>query len=343
MILTSISKLVKGIDLTESEMKVTMTEIMDGNATPAQIASLITALRMKGETVEEIAGAARAMRKKLTLVKQIPFLKRVVAVDTCGTGGDNTSTFNISTTAAFIVAGAGIKVAKHGNRSVSSRCGSADLLECLGVRIEIPLHKVEECLKQVGIVFLFAPSFHPAMKHAVGPRKEIGIRTIFNILGPLTNPALAKNQLLGVYEPGLTEIMARVLGRLGSQRAMVVCGNDGLDEITITGQTRISELKSGKVKTYSIRPRDFGVEKGRLEDIKGGNPKDNARITLSILKGEKGPGRDIVLVNAAAALMISSCAKNFLQGTAMARESIDSGNALKKLEQLIAFTNACYT
>ena len=340
MILEAISKLVTEQNLTESEMKATIQEIMEGRTTPAQIASFLTALRMKGETVEEITGAAKAMRQKLVSPQQTP-LKRFQTVDTCGTGGDHAQTFNISTTAALVVAGAGAYVAKHGNRSVSSRCGSADLLERLGVKIAIPPHKAEECLHTEGIVFLFAPSFHPAMKHAIGPRKEIGIRTIFNLLGPLTNPLRTQHQLLGVYDPALTEIFARVLKRLGSQRAMVVCGSDGLDEITITGPTRISELKDGKVRTFSIKPQDFGIKKGRLEDIKGGGSEDNAHITLRILKGEKGPRRDIVVLNAAATLVVSSRAKNLPEGIALAQDSIDRGKALHKLEKLIEFTNAC--
>ena len=341
MILEAISHLVNKQDLTESEMTAAMQEIMEGHATPAQIASFLTALRMKGETVAEITGAAKAMRQRLISFGQRSHRKRILMVDTVGTGGDQANTFNISTTAAFVVAGAGAYVAKHGNRSVSSRCGSADLLERLGVNIEIPPSKAEECLRSVGIVFLFAPSFHPAMKHAIGPRKEIGIRTIFNLLGPLTNPLLARHQLLGVYEPGLTEMFARVLNRLGSRRAMVVCGQDGLDEITITAPTRISELKGRRVKSYLIRPRDFGIKTGKLDDIKGGSPEDNARITLRILKGEKGPRRDIVLLNAAATLVVSSRAKNFTQGIALAQESIDRGKALHKLEELIEFTTTC--
>lgn len=341
MILEAIAHLVNKQDLTESGMTAAMQEIMEGHATPAQIASFLTALRMKGETVAEITGAARAMRQRLISAGQRSHRKRILMVDTVGTGGDQSNTFNISTTAAFVVAGAGAYVAKHGNRSVSSRCGSADLLERLGVNIEIPPSKAEECLRSVGIVFLFAPSFHPAMKHAIGPRKEIGIRTIFNLLGPLTNPLLARHQLLGVYEPGLTEMFARVLHRLGSRRAMVVCGQDGLDEITITAPTRISELKGRRVKSYLIRPRDFGIKTGKLDDIKGGSPEDNARITLRILKGEKGPRRDIVLLNAAATLVVSSRAKNFTQGIALAQESIDRGKALHKLEELIEFTTTC--
>ena len=341
MILQAISHLVNKQDLTESGMTAAMQEIMEGQATPAQIASFLTALRMKGETVAEITGAAKAMRQRLISSGQRSHRKRILMVDTVGTGGDQANTFNISTTAAFVVAGAGAYVAKHGNRSVSSQCGSADLLERLGVHIEIPPSKAEECLRSVGIVFLFAPSFHPAMKHAIGPRKEIGIRTIFNLLGPLTNPLLARHQLLGVYEPGLTEIFARVLNRLGSRRAMVVCGQDGLDEITITAPTRISELKGRRVKSYLIRPRDFGIKTGKLDDIKGGSPEDNARITLRILKGEKGPRRDIVLLNAAATLVVSSRAKNFTQGIALAQESIDRGKALHKLEELIEFTTTC--
>jgi anthranilate phosphoribosyltransferase len=342
MILDAISKLIKEQNLTESEMKTTIQEIMEGKTTPAQIASFLTALRMKGETVEEITGAVRAMRQKL--ISPPPKASRrttLITVDTCGTGGDHANTFNISTVAALAVAGAGAFVAKHGNRSVSSRCGSADLLERLGVRIEIPPHKVEECLYTVGIVFLFAPAFHPAMKHSIGPRKEMGIRTIFNLLGPLTNPLHARHQLIGVYEASLTEIFARVLKRLGSKRAMVVCGSDGLDEITITGSTKISELKNGKVRTYTIRPQDFGIKKGILDDIRGGSPEDNARITLSILKGEKGPRRDITLLNTAAALVVSSRAKNFPEGIALAQNSLDHGKALHKLEKLIEFTHAC--
>jgi len=341
MILEAIAHLVNKQNLTESGMTAAMQEIMEGHATPAQIASFLTALRMKGETVAEITGAAKAMRQRLISAGQRSRRKRILIVDTVGTGGDQSNTFNISTTAAFVVAGAGAYVAKHGNRSVSSRCGSADLLERLGVNIEIPPSKAEECLGSVGIVFLFAPSFHPAMKHAIGPRKEIGIRTIFNLLGPLTNPLLARHLLLGVYEPGLTEMFARVLHRLGSQRAMVVCGQDGLDEITITAPTRISELKGKRVKSYLIRPRDFGIKTGKLDDIKGGSPEDNARITVRILKGEKGPRRDIVLLNAAATLVVSSRAKNFTQGIALSEESIDRGKALHKLEELIEFTTTC--
>lgn len=337
MIVESISKLIKKRNLTESEMRSIIREIMEGKTTPAQIASFLTALRMKGETVEEITGAANALRENLSPSFNCSSLQ---AVDTCGTGGDYADTFNISTISAFVTAGAGAYVAKHGNRSVSSRCGSADLLEQLGVKIEIPPSLVGECLKSIGIVFLFAPLFHPAIKYTIGPRKEIGIRTIFNLLGPLTNPLQTQYQLLGVYDPSLTEIFARVLKRLGVKRAMVVCGSDGLDEITITGPTQISELKNGKVKTFFIKPNDFGIKKGKLEDIRGGTPQENARIALQILNGEKGPRRDIVVLNTAAALVVCSRAKNFLEGITLAENSLDSRKALQKLEDLIQFTNA---
>jgi len=265
--------------------------------------------------------------------------KIFIVVDTCGTGGDRSKTFNISTTAAFVVAGCGIAVAKHGNRSVSSGCGSADVLQALGINIELRPAEVEECLKELGIGFLFAPLFHEAMKYALGPRREIGIRTIFNILGPLTNPANARAQVLGVYDPALTSIMAKVLGRLGSTHAFVVHGSDGLDEITITGETKVSEWYKGRVRNYTIKPQDFGIKKGRLKDLLGGGPEENAKILVGILEGKKGPKRDIVLLNAAAAIIASGKAKGFKEGIKLAEESIDSGAARRKLEVLREFSN----
>lgn len=329
-----IEKIIKHQNLNEQEMTECMREIMEGKATPAQIASFITALRMKGETVDEITGAANVMREKCIKIKS----ESSVVLDTCGTGGDSAGTVNISTISAFVVAGAGIAVAKHGNRSVSSKCGSADVLKELKVNIETKPEVAERCLNEIGITFIFAPLFHPAMKHAIGPRREIGIRTIFNILGPLTNPAGAKYQLLGVYDPSLTDILAHVLQRFGSKHAMVVHG-DGLDEITITGTTKVSELKDGKVLNYIIDPEKFGLRKYPLSSIKGGEPTENAKTMLNVLKGEDGPVTDATLLNAGAAIMIAGVAENIKEGIERAKESIKSGKALEKLNKLIQLTN----
>lgn len=335
MIKEAISKVVTGVNLAEAEAETVMREIMQGEATDAQIAAYITGLRMKGETVEEITGSARVMREKAVPIRlDAPF-----QVDTCGTGGDLSHTFNISTTVAFVVAGSGVAVAKHGNRSVSSKSGSADVLQALGINIEIPAQRVEECLRETGIAFLFAPLMHQAMKFAIGPRREIGIRTIFNLLGPLTNPAGVKAQIMGVYAAELTETLARALGNLGIRRAFVVHGMDGLDEITITGGTTVSEYHNGRVKDYTIHPSDFGLPVGKREDLRGGDAKENAAITLEILNGRKGARRDIVLLNAAAGLAASGKVVEIRDGIAAAAESIDSGAALKKLEQLKKFTN----
>jgi anthranilate phosphoribosyltransferase len=334
MIKEAISILIEGIDLSESEMSNTMREIMEGRATDAQIGAFLTALRLKGETIDEITGAAKVMREKALSIKAPEG-----TVDTCGTGGDMAHTFNISTTAAFVVAGVGIPVAKHGNRSVSSKSGSADLLQALGVNIELPPEKVEKCLMDVGFGFLFAPLFHGAMKYALGPRREIGIRTVFNILGPLTNPAGTKYQVLGVYSSGLTETIANVLGNLGCLHAFVVHGEDGLDEITITGRTKISELKDRRIESYFIDPTDFGIKLGKVEDLLGGEAKENAEITINILKGEKGPKRDIVLLNASSAIVASGKANDLKEGIAIAQKSIDSGVALRKLEEIRKATN----
>ena len=337
MIREAISKVVEKNDLTRDEMIACMDEIMTGQATQAQIGSFITALRMKGETVEEITGAAMVMREKA--VKIGSYNKIVDLVDTCGTGGSGTNTFNISTTTAFVVSGAGLKVAKHGNKSVSSQCGSADVIKELGVNIDIPPDKVKECIDKIGIGFLYAPLFHGAMKHAIGPRREIGIRTIFNILGPLTNPANANCQVLGVYREELTEVLANVLKNLGTKRAFVVHGLDTLDEITITGKTKISELKDKSVKTFYITPEDFGIKSAQLKDIKGGDSKENAAIVREVLEGKKGPRQDVVLLNSSAALVAGGLARDFKEGIRIAKESISSGKAMDKLKKLIEFTN----
>lgn len=335
MIQKAISKIVDGSSLAESEMIEVMNQIMTGGASDAQIGSFITALRMKGETVEEITGAARVMREKALHIDA----GGGSVVDTCGTGGDSLGTFNISTTAAFIAAGAGAKVAKHGNRSVSSRSGSADVLRSLGVNIEVEVEKVEECLAGAGIGFLFAPLLHGAMKYAIGPRREIAMRTIFNILGPLTNPAGANCQVMGVYDENLTETLATTLGNLGSSHAMVVHGMDGLDEITLTTSTKISELKDGKVTTSNFIPKGFGLATCVMDDLKGGDSEDNALITLGILKGEKGAKRDISLINAAAAIYVAGLSADLKEGLEKATESVDSGAALDKLERLKEISN----
>jgi anthranilate phosphoribosyltransferase len=336
MIKEAIAKAVDKEDLTEAEMMEVMNEVMGGRATPAQIAALITALRMKGETVEEVTGAARIMRQKATRIDA----RSTVIVDPVGTGGDRMNSFNISTTTAFVVAAAGITVAKHGNRAVSSGCGSADVLEALGVNISAEPEIVEECIQQIGIGFLFAPRLHGAMKYAIEPRREIGIRTIFNMLGPLTNPAGATAQLIGVYDPQLTEMFAGVLKNLGTKRAFVVHGFDGLDEVTVTGQTRVSELKDGLITTYNIDPIDIFGETYPGEELVGGDPSVNAQITKDVLTGKDGARRKIVLLNAALALMAGEKPKDIQEGIAMAEECIDSGAAIKKLQALIELSNS---
>lgn len=335
MIKEAISKLTEKIHLTDTEAEVVMREIMEGQATAPQIAAYLTALRMKGETVEEITGSARVMREKAVRIRSA----HPNVVDTCGTGGDRMNTFNISTTTAFVVAGAGIPVAKHGNRSVSSTCGSADVLKTLGVRIDCPPEKVEECLSEIGIGFLFAPLYHGAMKHAIGPRQEIGIRTIFNILGPLTNPAGASIQVLGVYNSELTDLIAQVLMNLGSFHCFCVWGHDGLDEITITTKTKICEGKAGTIKCYHVEPKDFGIPLAQLKDIQGGTPAQNGRIIQDILNGLKGPKRDIVLMNAAPAIVAAGKAKTLQDGVKYAAEAIDTGAACEKLDALKSMTN----
>jgi anthranilate phosphoribosyltransferase len=321
-------------NLSETEMSMMIEEIFSGAATPAQIGAFMAALAAKGETFEELAGAARVMRRKAARI-QAP---GATVVDTCGTGGDGGGTFNISTTTAFVVAGCGVTVAKHGNRSVSSRCGSADVVEALGVNLDAPPEVVEEALGAVGIGFLFAPLFHGAMKHAAAARREVGIRSIFNMLGPLTNPAAATCQLLGVYAPPLTEMFAQALRLLGTRRAFVVHGHDGLDEISACAPTRISELDGDLIRTYDITPEQLLGRRADRAQIAGGDPARNAAITRSILNGDPGAGRDVVLLNAAAALVAAGRAENLDAGIRLAGESIDAGAARGKLEALVRFT-----
>ncbi|HPP74891.1 MAG TPA: anthranilate phosphoribosyltransferase [Armatimonadota bacterium] len=335
MIKDAIRAVVEGSFLTEDEAAAAMNEIMSGEATPAQIACLITALRMRGETVDEITGFVRVMREKSVKVTS----SRMPLIDTCGTGGDRLKTFNISTTAAFVVAGAGVAVAKHGNRAASSKCGSADVLDALGVKFAMPAEDVGKCIDECSIGFLFAPALHPAMKHAVGPRKEIGIRTVFNILGPMTNPANAKYQVIGVFLPEFCELMAKVLVRLGTERAMVVHGMDGIDECSTFGPTLVAEISSGEVAISHKNPADFGCNISSVDELAAGElPEENAEMLLSVLKGEKGPRREIVLANAGAAFYVVGKARDLKEGAAMAAESIDSGAALKALENLKKFT-----
>jgi anthranilate phosphoribosyltransferase len=311
-----------------------MLEIMDGAATPAQIAAYLMGLRMKGETVVEIAGSARAMRSRATRIR----VADPLLVDTCGTGGDRAHTFNISTTAAFVVAGSGLTVAKHGNRAVSSRSGSADVLAALGVRIDLPTERVQDCVNEVGIGFLFAPLYHGAMRYCAAPRQEIGVRTLLNVLGPLTNPAGATIQVLGVYDEGLTELLAKVLVHLGTHHCFVVHGMDGLDEVTLTDRTRVSEGKAGVVSSYFLDPSDFGLDRARPRDLAGGTPEENAHTMLEILRGWKGAKRDVVCLNAAPALVAGGKAKTLQRGVELAGKMIDSGAAMEKLERLVAFT-----
>ena len=329
-----LNKIIRKIDLNEEEMSEVISEIFSGNITDAQVGALMAALATKGETFEELAGAAKAMRRKAVRIHS----SSSVIVDTCGTGGDYADTFNISTTAAFVVAGAGVTVAKHGNRSISSQSGSADLLEALGMKLDIAPELVEEAIEEIGIGFLFAPIYHGAMKHVAKARKEVGIRSIFNMLGPLTNPAGANCQLLGVYAPELTEMFAQALRILKSQRVFVVHGHEGLDEISVCGPTRVSDLKDGLIQTYDIYPETYFGDPASPEEIKGGNPSENAKITLGIFDGEKGPRRNIVLINAAAALVAAGSAGDLYEGIGIAKKSIDSGAAKEKLTALIRFT-----
>ena len=328
-------KVVEGFNLSRDEARTAMETIMNGEATDAQIGGFLVAMRLKGETVEEIASFTRVMREKVTRIDA--GTKDVL--DTCGTGGDGAGTFNISTISAFVAAGAGITVAKHGNRSVSSQCGSADVLKELGVDLDITPERISECLKTVGIAFLFAPKLHASMKYAIGPRRELGIRTFFNILGPMTNPAGAQRQLMGVYSEELVEIVAGVLADLGSEKAFVVHGHDGLDEITTTDVTTVAEVRNGTVSMTTINPVDFGIEKAHPDDLKVGTVSENTAIFKAVLSGKHGPKRDIVMLNSAFAICAGGAADTPEEGIKLSKESIDSGAALAKFEALKEFTN----
>ncbi len=335
MIREAISMLVEGKSLSTDQAAQVMNEIMEGEVTPAQFGAFVTALRLKGETVEEIAGLVKVMR-----AKAIPVLIKEPVIDVVGTGGDGKNTFNISTAAAFVVAGAGLKVAKHGNRAASSQSGAADVLEALGVKFDLNAEQVQKSVEEVGIGFMFAPAFHPAMKYAGPPRREIGIRTVFNIIGPLTNPAGARTYLLGVAETSLVEKLALVLQSLDCEHALVVHGEDGLDEITLTGKSQVCELKDGKIHTYTIDPGDFGLVKASLDALKGGTAEENATLLRDILSGKKGPQRDIVILNAAAALVAGNKAESVEEGIKMAMDAVDKGQALDKLKWLVEFSQS---
>ena len=331
----AIHSVVEAKNLSENDAYTVASLIMEGKTTDAQISALLIGLQLKGETIDEITGFVKAMREKAAI---IPCQKDDL-VDTCGTGGDMSGTFNISTLTGMVASAGGCQVAKHGNRSVSSQCGSADLLKALGLKIDISTDQVAKCIDELGFGFLFAPLLHKAMKYAIGPRREIGVRTIFNILGPMTNPAGAKRQLMGVFDGDLTEPLANVLNRLGSSHVMVVHGNDGLDEITLTDKTKVSELKEGQVKTYYIEPEQFGFKRTTLNELKGGDPEKNAKIALSLLDGEKGPRRDMVLLNAGAVMYVGGKTKTIQEGIQRAAEAIDSRKAMDKLEYLKKMTN----
>ncbi len=335
----AIKKVIDLNHLTTDEAEAVLEQIMMGGCAQVEIAALLTALRMKGETVDELTGFARVMRRWATAVRPRFSDPQESLVDTCGTGGDTRGSFNISTAAAFVVAACGARVAKHGNRSVSSRCGSADVMEALGVKIELPAARINECIEEIGIGFLHAPLLHEAMKHVAPVRRQLGVRTIFNMLGPLTNPAGANCQVIGVYAPQLTEMFAQALNNLGTRWALIVHGSDGLDEITITGVTRLTELKDGAIETSEIHPEDFGLAPAPADEIKGGDAKQNAEIILRVLGGEQSARRNIVLLNAAAALIAARKAQDFISGIRLAGEAIDSGAGLAKLQSLIALTN----
>jgi anthranilate phosphoribosyltransferase len=338
MIREAIASLIEGQNLTRAEAESVMNEIMEGAATPAQMASFLTALRMKGETVDEIAGCASVMREKAIRVTPA----RSDIVDTAGTGGDRAGTFNISTTAAFVIAGAGLGVAKHGNRAVSGQCGSADLLEALGINLDLTPAEVARCIDEVGIGFLFAQRLHPAMKNVAPVRKELGIRTVFNLLGPLTNPARTPAQIVGVYDDGLTEPMANVLHALDVRAAFVFHSEDGIDELTTTGINRVTHYDNGSIRTDELDARDLGLERGTREQLHGGNATDNARTTRAILNGEeRGAKREVVLLNSAAALVAGGRAQDLREGLQRAAEAIDAGRAIAAMEGLVALSRSC--
>lgn len=345
IITEAVRALVDRRDLTRIEAAAAMEAIMSGAATNAQIAAFLTALRMKGETVEELIGFAQVMRQKAVRVRThgeevaaLTGTDREMLIDTCGTGGDAAGTFNVSTAVAFVVAGTGLKVAKHGNRSVSSLCGSADVVETLGINLDLAPPKVARCIDEIGIGFLYAPLLHTAMKHVMAARREMGIRTVFNMLGPLTNPAGANAQVIGVYSAALTEPLARVLAELGTIRAFVVHGADGLDEISNTGESRLSEVREGVVRSFSLRPEDFGLPRATITDLQGGDREQNAQIIRALLDGAPGPRRDIVLMNAAAALVAGLRARDLKEGVEQAARAIDSGAARDKLAALVALS-----
>ncbi|WP_309118646.1 anthranilate phosphoribosyltransferase [Paenibacillus sp.] len=333
---SALATLLDGRPLTRTEAQEVMETIMDGEATPAQIGGLLSLLRVKGETAEEVAGFAEGMRSR---VNRVPTLQEGL-LDTCGTGGDGQHTFNISTTAALVAAAGGVRVAKHGNRAMSSKSGSADVLEALGVNIELGREQAAECLREAGLCFMFAQVYHPSMRHAAAPRKELGFRTVFNLLGPLTNPAGADRQLLGVYDRTKTELMAHVLRKLGTVRALVVGSHDGLDEISLSAPTRVTELKDGHLRTYDITPDDLGLRPCAVADIVGGDAAENAEKVRIVLSGEKGPYRDIVLANAGACFYVSGLSGTLQEGVKRAADAIDSGAAARKLDQLVKTTEA---
>ena len=340
MIKEAIQDVVSARNLSEEQMREVMNEIMSGECSDAQIGGFLTGLRCKGETVDEIVGAVTVMRDKATRIDTgVDLDAGEVLVDTCGTGGDGSGSFNVSTASAFVVAGAGLPVAKHGNRAISSKCGSADVLEALGVDLGLPPEKVGRSVREIGIGFLFAPALHGAMKHAIGPRRELGIRTIFNILGPMTNPAGANVQVLGVFAPELTGVLAEVLARLGSKRALVVWGEGNLDELTVTGETRIAEVRDGRVESFTISPEDVGLSRADIRDLRGSNDPAEAAVQVrDVLSGVPGVKLDMVLLNSGAALMAAGQADTIADGISLARTVVSSGKATAKLEQLVAFS-----
>lgn len=330
----AIRQIIEGRHLTRSEARSVMGQILDGQATPAQIGGLLTGLRIKGETIEEITGFASMMRDKANRVRTT----QINLLDTCGTGGDGGNTFNISTTASIVAAAGGIRVAKHGNRAMSSKSGSADVLEALGVNIQLNQEQAAACLEKAGICFMFAQLFHQSMKHAAAPRKELGVRTVFNLLGPLTNPAGADRQVLGIFDRGLTETIAHVMQALGVKRALVVASADGLDEISISDTTQVTELKDGEIRTYEITPELLGLQRYPISEVSGGDAVQNAQIARDIFNGAQGAPRDIVLANAAACFYVTGMAETLQEGVKLAAHTIDSGEALRKLEQLVQCT-----
>ncbi len=338
MIAEAIQKVEAGEHLARREAEAAMEELLSGRASDAQIVALLAALHHKGETVDELVGFAAAMRRHAEPIFDSGRAPEGVLVDTCGTGGDAKGTFNVSSAAAFVVAGAGVRVAKHGNRSISSRCGSADVIEALGVNLNVPPERIGAAIGEIGIGFLFAPAVHAAMRHAIAARRQLGGRTVFNLLGPLTNPAGASVQVLGVFDERWLEPLASALTALGVERAFIVHGTDGLDEISLSGPTHVAEAQRGTIRRYSVAPEDFGLARAPLEALAGGDATRNAAMIRKIFQGEPGPRRDIVLANAAPAVMASGLATNFLDAARVAAESIDSGAALDKLEQLVAFT-----